>query len=118
MFAGNEVWVNMDKAQCRFVLCSLVEDGEENVRIIDSKSGDFLITDKWNEMADFIREKWCAGDYLLKDNHLYTLVLTKVAVAYLFPDPEMQIPSKERAQAIIYLAEEEPLLKKVLRHVF
>lgn len=118
MFAGNEVWINMNNPHCRFVFCSLVEDGEENVRIIESLSGDFLITDNWCEMADFIREKGCMDKFFCKDDHLYKLILTKVTVAYLYPDPEIQKPTKERAAALSYLAEEEPLLKKVLRHVW
>lgn len=116
IFKQRSVLIHMSSCQRDFFLSGLVE-GENKVGILDDESGASLISDKWSEVADFIRVKGKAQKFVCNDECLYTMLLTLVSVAYLYPDPSMQAPDKVRFEKLSALAKEEPELKKVLRHV-
>lgn len=118
MLAGREAWISLLDSQCRFVLSSQVEDGEDNIRVLESKGGDTLVTHEWQEVSNFIREKGYENKIDQDEANLYFLVLTKVVGYYLYFNPEMSIPTREKAMSVSYLAKDEPLLKEVLELVW
>jgi hypothetical protein len=116
LFRNKSVLIKMDSCHHSFFLSSLVE-GENKVGIIDDESGVSLISDKWSEVADFIRAKGKMKKIICGDECLYTMLLTLVAVAFVYPDPDMQEPDKAKYIQFNNLAEKEPELRRVQNHL-
>ena len=114
VFEKRLVLIHISSCHHNFFFSGLV-DGGNKVGIIDEESGAWLISDKWSSLADFIREKGKVQKIVCSDECLYTMLLTLVAVAYLYPDPNLQVQDKVKLEKLSVLAEEDPELKKILR---
>ena len=101
--AGRPLEFSIEKD--KFLISHSIEDGEDVIRVENLQTREILVSDKWSEIAYFVANN---------DDLFYRLVLAMVAVSFL----KQTVPS-ERAKEDLYsalhrLAEEEPLLKKLM----
>jgi hypothetical protein len=98
-----------------FYINSVIDNvGEESVRVEDKNSGDFLISNEWPEIADFINIR-VKCIFAFEEPHLYELVLSLAILAYTnqtYPNGTARVGLLE---ALIRLAEEEPLIRERLK---
>ena len=89
----------------KFLISHSVEDGEDILRVENIQTREILFSDKWSEIVYFVANN---------NDLFYRLILTTVAMSFL----KQKVPSKaaqdDLHSALLRLAVEEPLLKKLM----
>lgn len=89
----------------KFLISHLIEDGEEAVRVENLETREVLVSEKWAEIVYFVANK---------NNLFYRLILTMVAMSFLKQSVPNRAAKEDLYSALYRLAEEEPLLKKLM----
>lgn len=88
-----------------FLISHSVEDGEDILRVENLQTREILVSDKWSEIAYFVASN---------NDLFYRLILTMVAMSFLKQNVPNKAAKDDLYSAIRRLAEEEPLLKKLI----
>ncbi|KKS32780.1 MAG: hypothetical protein UV37_C0004G0042 [Candidatus Collierbacteria bacterium GW2011_GWA1_42_60] len=81
------------------------ENGEEAILVENLETREVLVSDKWSEIAYFVANN---------NDLFYRLVLTMVAMSFLKQKVPNEAARDDLYSALHRLAEEEPLLKKLM----
>lgn len=88
---------------------------DEKIRIEADESKNVLDTDKWSEIATFIFDE-ATYNVAINEKDLYITVLSMSVLAFLGQKVDNPTIQKDLVISLTRLAEEEPLLKKLIRN--
>jgi len=112
--AGWWLWIHIAGRKFSFLRSDL--DGEGYVRAESERSGDVVVSNNWQELADFLRID-DNGEIKLSDVELYELVLNELVRSFVNQQRPETETRRLRLEYIKRLAETEPEVERLLRDI-